>query len=48
MEVDSVTNGSRDYPDWRPTPLEAVAPCYLSPNELTQFRLDRYRFRAGR
>ena len=30
------------------TPLEAVAPSYLSPAELTQCRLDRYRFRAGR
>ncbi|MCP5247299.1 MAG: complex I NDUFA9 subunit family protein [Candidatus Accumulibacter sp.] len=48
MEVDSVTDGTHDYPDWQPTPLEAVAPTYLSPNEIEQLRLDRYRFRAGR
>ena len=30
------------------TALEAVAPTYLSPTELPQFRLDRYRYRAGR
>ncbi|WP_300454974.1 complex I NDUFA9 subunit family protein [Accumulibacter sp.] len=48
MEVDSVSDGSHDYPGWRPTPLEAVAPTYLSPDEMVQLRLDRYRYRAGR
>jgi len=48
MEVDSVSDGSRDYPGWQPTPLEAVAPTYLAPSEQTQLRLDRYRYRAGR
>lgn len=48
MEVDSVTNGSLNYPGWQATALEAVAPSYLSPKELMQCRLDRYRFRAGR
>jgi len=48
MEVDSVTDGSHDYPGWHPTPLEAVAPGYLSPAEMIQLRLDRYRYRAGR
>ncbi len=48
MEVDSVTDGSHDYPGWQPTPLEAVAPGYLSPDEMIQLRLDRYRYRAGR
>lgn len=48
MEVDSVSDGSHDYPNWQPTPLEAVAPGYLSPTEIGQLRLDRYRLRAGR
>jgi uncharacterized protein YbjT (DUF2867 family) len=48
MDVDSVTDGSHDYPGWRPTALEAVAPSYLSPAEIGQVRLDRYRLRAGR
>ncbi len=48
MEVDSVSDGSHDYPGWRPVSLEAVAPTYLSPGELVQLRLDRYRYRAGR
>ena len=48
MEVDSISDGSHDYPGWQPTALEAVAPTYLSPTELPQFRLDRYRYRAGR
>ena len=48
MEVDSVSDGTHDYPGWQPTPLEAIAPTYLSPAEIGQFRLDRYRLRAGR
>ena len=48
MEVDSVTDGSHNYPGWQPTALESVAPGYLSPAEIAQFRLDRYRYRAGR
>ena len=48
MEVDSVTDGSLNYPGWQPKPLEAVAPTYLSPAEISQLRLNRYRYRAGR
>jgi NADH dehydrogenase len=48
MEVDSVTDGSHNYPGWQPTALEAVAPTYLSATEMIQMRLDRYRYRAGR
>ncbi len=48
MDVDSVTDGRHDYPGWQPTALEAVAPSYLSPAEIGQVRLDRYRLRAGR
>jgi len=48
MEVDSVSDGAHNYPAWRPTSLEAIAPSYLSPDEIEQFRLDRYRYRAGR
>ncbi|HNC52165.1 MAG TPA: complex I NDUFA9 subunit family protein [Accumulibacter sp.] len=48
MEVDSVSDGSHDYPGWQPRALEAVAPTYLSAVELPQARLDRFRYRAGR
>ncbi|MDS4013104.1 MAG: complex I NDUFA9 subunit family protein [Candidatus Accumulibacter sp.] len=48
MEVDSVSDGEHNFPGWQPTSLEAVAPSYLSPDEIEQFRLDRYRYRAGR
>ncbi len=48
MEVDSVTDGTHDFPGWQPKALEAVAPGYLSPAEIPQLRFDRYRFRAGR
>lgn len=47
MEVDSVTDGSHNYPGWRPMPLESVAPTYLS-NVRPKMRLDTYRYRAGR
>lgn len=48
METDSVSDGTRNPPAWQPKALEAVAPTYLSPAEIGQFRLDRYRLRAGR
>ncbi|WP_313950304.1 complex I NDUFA9 subunit family protein [Accumulibacter sp.] len=48
MDVDSVTDGAHDYPGWQPAALESVAPTYLSPAEIEQLRLDRYRLRAGR
>jgi uncharacterized protein YbjT (DUF2867 family) len=48
MQVDSVTDGLHNYPGWQPKGLEAIAPTYLSATELTQVRLDRYRYRAGR
>ncbi len=48
MEVDSVRDGTHGYPGWQPKALEAVAPGYLSPNEMVQLRLDRFRYRAGR
>jgi len=47
MQVDSVTDGRCNYPDWQPRALEAVAPTYLSPVKLSR-RLDAYRSRAGR
>lgn len=48
MEIDSVTDGARDYPGWQPALLEAVAPTYLAADDSEQMRLDRYRYRAGR
>jgi uncharacterized protein YbjT (DUF2867 family) len=48
MEVDSISDGLHNYPGWQPKALEAVAPTYLATTELPQFRLDRYRYRAGR
>jgi len=30
MRLDNVCDGRHDYPDWRPTALEAVVPTYLS------------------
>lgn len=47
LQVDSVTEGLRNYPGWQPRSLEAVAPSYLSAVKLKQ-RLDTYRCRAGR
>ena len=47
MEVDSVTDGSHNYPVWQPMSLESVAPTYLS-NVRPKMRLDTYRYRAGR
>jgi uncharacterized protein YbjT (DUF2867 family) len=47
MEVDSVTDGTHNYPGWQPMPLESVAPTYLSSIK-PRLRLDSYRFRAGR
>jgi uncharacterized protein YbjT (DUF2867 family) len=47
MQLDNLTDGSHNYPDWQPQSLEAVVPGYLSalrPN----LRLDKYRCRAGR
>ncbi|MEI7612990.1 MAG: complex I NDUFA9 subunit family protein [Betaproteobacteria bacterium] len=47
MQVDSVTQGLRNYPGWKPLSLEAVAPSYLSAVKPKR-RLDGYRCRAGR
>lgn len=47
MELDSVTDGSHNYPGWSPMPLEAVAPTYLTKIN-PKLRLDSYRLRAGR
>ena len=47
MQVDNVSDGRLDYPNWQPHPLEAVAPGYLAPLCLKQ-RLGTYRCRAGR
>jgi NADH dehydrogenase len=47
LQVDNVSDGSHDYPGWQPTPLEAVAPGYLSPHTPKR-RLDEMRLRAGR
>ena len=47
MQVDSVTDGRRNYPGWQPRSLESVAPSYLTKIKL-RLRLDSYRCRAGR
>ena len=47
MQVDSVSDGRHNYPNWQPHPLEAVAPGYLAPLRLKR-RLGGYRCRAGR
>jgi uncharacterized protein YbjT (DUF2867 family) len=47
MQVDNVTDGQHNFPDWHPQRLEAVAPAYLSALPL-RLRLDGYRCRAGR
>lgn len=47
MQVESVTDGRSDFPNWHPRSLEAVAPSYLSHIKL-KLRLDGYRCRAGR
>jgi uncharacterized protein YbjT (DUF2867 family) len=47
MQVDSVTDGSHNYPGWNPQPLEAMAPLYLSTIR-PRLRFDSYRHRAGR
>jgi len=47
MQVDNITDGRRNYPGWKPRPLEAVAPNYLSAIRLKR-RLDGYRGHAGR
>ena len=47
MQVDSVTDGRRNYPGWQPRSLESVAPSYLTKIRL-RLRLDNYRCRAGR
>jgi len=47
MEVDSVTDGTHNYPGWQPQPLEAVAPAYLARIK-PKMRLDGYRYHAGR
>ncbi len=47
MQVDSITEGRRNYPGWEPRSLEAVAPGYLTAINLKR-RFDGYRCRAGR
>ena len=47
MQLDSVTDGQHNYPDWQPQPLEAIAPSYLSAVQPNQ-RFNGYRCRAGR
>jgi NADH dehydrogenase len=47
MQVDSVTDGSHNYPGWQPMPLESIAPTYLSTVK-PKMRFDSYRLRAGR
>lgn len=47
MKIDNVASGAHNYPNWKPTPLEAIAPAYLGTNN-TQDKLDSYRFLARR
>lgn len=47
MQVDNVSDGRHDYPNWQPTRLEAIAPGYLSAHTPKR-RLDEMRLRAGR
>lgn len=47
LEVDSVTDGSRDFPGWRPQSLEAIAPTYLS-RASARSRYDDLRRRSSR
>jgi NADH dehydrogenase len=47
MQVDSVSDGQRNYPGWNPQPLEAMAPVYLATIR-PRLRFDSYRHRAGR
>lgn len=47
LQVDSVTDGSLDFPGWRPQPLEAVAPTYLS-HTGARTRYDDLRRRSSR
>jgi hypothetical protein len=48
MEVDSVTDGAHNYPGWQPTGSRRWRRPISRPLEMTQPRLDRYRYRAGR
>ena len=47
MQVDSRTDGRRNYPGWQPQPLEAIVPGYLAAIK-PKLRFDGYRCRAGR
>jgi NADH dehydrogenase len=47
MEVDSVTDGTHNFPGWHPQSLESVAPAYLAAIK-PKMRLDGYRCHAGR
>ncbi|MFT3962291.1 complex I NDUFA9 subunit family protein [Propionivibrio sp.] len=47
LQVDNVTDGQHDFPGWRPQPLEAVAPTYLSRIGAGS-RYDELRRRAAR
>ena len=47
MQVDNLTDGARNYPDWNPKPLESIAPSYLSKVKVKR-RLDGFRRHAGR
>ena len=48
MQVDNVCDGNCNLPpDWKPTPLEAVAPTYIA-HKTPKGKLDGFRYRAGR
>ena len=47
MQVDNLTDGARNYPDWNPKSLESIAPAYLSKVKVKR-RLDGFRRHAGR
>jgi hypothetical protein len=48
MDVDSVSDGTHDYPGWHPTALEAVAPAICRRPRLSSFASTAIAYRAGR
>ena len=47
MQIDNLTDGARNYPDWNPKSLESIAPGYFAKVKV-KTRLDGFRRHAGR